>query len=72
MEFLAENNETVPRLFRVGMLPGRYLAHLLVSRKILTNPDVLLATALATNLFAAIFATAAYLSVRRRKSAASS
>lgn len=65
LAFLAENSDTAHRLFRIGMLPGRYLAHLLVSWRISANPLLLLVLAVTTNFSIAIFATAAYMQIRR-------
>jgi hypothetical protein len=70
LDFVADKSESVHRLFRVGMQPGRYLAHFLTSWKILSNPHLLFATVLATNIFVAAVATAAYMRIRpnRRES----
>jgi len=66
LSFFGENNETLRRLFRIGMLPGRYLSHLVANWKIVSNWDVLFAMALVTNFFAAIALTAVYLHVSRK------
>jgi|SRR5580704_23353 hypothetical protein len=71
-EFLAEGGDTAGRLFRIGMLPGRYLAHLLVGWKILGNPLLLLAFALTINFSVAILTTAACEWIRRHGRAVNS
>jgi hypothetical protein len=64
LAFLVQNSATADHLFRIGMLPGRYLAHLLSSRQIISSPQLLLVTALVTNLSAAFLATAMYVRLR--------
>ena len=61
----SEKSDKVLRLYRVGMLPGKYVGHLLSSWKILSNGQVLFVTELAVNFALAILATAAYLHVFR-------
>jgi hypothetical protein len=61
----SEKSDTVLRLYRVGMLPGKYVGHLLSSWKILSNGQVLFVTGLAVNFALAILATAAYLRIFR-------
>ena len=61
--FFGEENGTLRRLFRIGMLPGRYLSHLLANWNFVSNWNVLLATTLVTNFLAATALTAVYLRV---------
>jgi hypothetical protein len=65
LDFVAEKSDAVHRLYRIGMQPGKYVAHLLVSWNILSNPQALFVMGLAINFLAAIVATEAYLRVYR-------
>jgi hypothetical protein len=67
LAFLVDGSASAD-LFRIGMLPGRYLSHLLLSRQLISSPQLLLATALVTNLCAAILATVVYVRVRHSDS----
>lgn len=68
----SEKSDAVLRLWRVGMLPGRYVGHLLSSWKILSNGQVLFVTGLLVNFSLGILATAAYLRIFRSKGRAPS
>jgi len=63
---VVEDSERVGHLFRIGLMPGSYIAHLFAKSHIVTNQMCLLVMALASNLFLAIAATAAYVPIRRR------
>jgi len=64
LDFVAADSESVHRLFRAGMQPGRYVAHLVAHWRIVSNPNLLFATVLATNVLVATAATAAYRRLR--------
>lgn len=67
LDFVADKSESAHRLFRVGMQPGRYVAHFFASWKILSNPHLLFATVLATNVFVAAVVTAAYMYIHPKR-----
>lgn len=64
--FLAETSPAANRLFRIGMLPGRLLAHELYATNIVLNDNLLLTLTLLGNLSTSLALTVMYCRLRER------
>ena len=62
----AGNNEAAHRFYQLGMMPGRFVSHILAAHKVFSNGHVLYTVTLLCNVAAALLITIAYCRLRRK------